>query len=122
MRRILRARRAFSCPALAAVGASDERQESIELRPGALLLRVAPWCAPCWGNLAHVDALVPPEPYWMRAADRATVGAGLWSKSPGLPLRVATDGKGGTRAQQGGGLPGTRALLLAKQGGSTLRT
>ncbi|WP_445192427.1 TlpA family protein disulfide reductase [Sphingomonas sp. Tas61C01] len=142
--RILRARRSFFWLALATLGAADQRQESIELPPGTLLLLVAPWCAPCWGELAHVDALakaaaplnlrvltmedsararamtagLPPERQWTpRAADRASVRAALWSVTPGLPFSVATDAKGRICAQHGGGLTEARALLLVKQCG-----
>ncbi|RZM08043.1 MAG: hypothetical protein EOP68_12580, partial [Sphingomonas sp.] len=117
MRRILRARRGFSWLALATLGAAEQRQENVDLPPGTLLLLVAPWCAPCWGELAHIDALakaaaplelrvlameesararamtadLPPERQWVpRAPDRATVRTALWSRTPGLPFSIAT--------------------------------
>lgn len=141
---MMRGRRAFSWLALATLGAADQRQESLDLPPGTLLLLVAPWCAPCWGELAHIDALakaaaplklrvlamedgararamtadLPPERRWTPVpTDRADVRAALWSRTPGLPFSIATDAKGRICAQHGGGLTEARALLLAKQCG-----
>jgi len=97
---------------------------------------VAPWCAPCWGEIARIDALaagaaplrvrvvamedgrraaamvadLPPERRWTAPP---AARAALWARTPGLPHSVATDAAGRVCAERGGGLDPARARALA---------
>ena len=129
------------CLSLITLAAAD-RPPSGELPPDTLLLLVAPWCAPCWGELAQIDTLakaalpltlrvlamedgprsramtadLPPHRQWIPSpADRAVVRRSIWANTPGLPFSVATDAKGRICARHGGGLTETRARSMITQ-------
>jgi len=122
-------------------GAAQPPSTAATLPPDTLLLLVAPWCAPCWGELARLDGLVaaaaplevrvlsmedgsraramvaslPEMRRWTPAiSEREAVRAALWARTPGLPFSVATDRRGKICAEQGGGLDGPRVRALVQ--------
>jgi hypothetical protein len=124
----------------AMLGAAEQPPPPLKLPPNTLLLLVAPWCAPCWSELARLEELaaaaapmdarvlsmedgpraramiaeLPARRRWAPAAnERDAVRATLWARTPGLPFSVATDGRGRICAERGGGLDlaGARALV-----------
>lgn len=107
--------------------------------PDTVLLLVAPWCAPCYGELARLDeiaaAAIPRAVRVMPIEDGARAIAmvrevpadRLWTVSPqrmrqaradlleqavGLPYAVVTDAGGAVCAGQGGGLDRERTRAL----------
>ena len=124
----------------ALLGAAPPRS-AVDLPPNTLLLLVAPWCAPCWSELARLDELaaaaapmnvrvlvmedgpraramlvdLPIERRWVPMAnDRAAVRAVLWARTPGLPFSVATDRRGRICAEGGGDLNPSRVRALVR--------
>ncbi len=122
-------------------GAAAAPLAAINLPPNTLLLLVAPWCGPCWSELARLDGLVaaaapldvrvlamedgpharamvanlPDARRWTPAMnEREAVRAALWARTPGLPFSVVIDGRGKICAEQAGGLDGTRARNLVR--------
>ena len=108
--------------------------------PRTVILLVAPWCAPCYGELAQLDEIaVAAKPHDLRvllvddgprarammsrvsASDRwepigeegRKLRAQLMGLTQGLPFSVITDGEGRICAHQKGGLnPGrVRAMV-----------
>jgi hypothetical protein len=125
----------------AIAGAAEPPPTAVALPPNTLLLLVAPWCAPCWSELARLDGLaaaaaplnlrvlamedgpraramvadLPAPRRWAPApTDRNVVRAALWARTPGLPFTVATDARGRICAERGGGLDPARARALAR--------
>ncbi len=123
------------------LGGAEAPPASVDLPPNTLLLLVAPWCAPCWGELARLDGLIaaaaplnlrvlsmedgpraramiaglPSERRWTPAAsDHDSVRAALWAQTPGLPFSVAIDGQGAICARYGGMLDVSRARALVE--------
>lgn len=106
----------------------------------AVLMLVAPWCAPCYGELARIEEIaaaakpksvrvlmiddgpaaramvrgIDPSRIWGLSTQRMRpVRQALLARTPGLPYSVATDGDGLVCATYGGGLNAvtTRALV-----------
>lgn len=117
-------------------------EPALRYPPDTLLLLVAPWCAPCHGELARLDAIVAaarpltvqvvaiednpraramvggvaPRRRWTPPEDDARrYRADLMARAAGLPFSVATDAAGHVCAGVGGGLNDARiAALLAR--------
>lgn len=110
--------------------------------PRSLVLIVAPWCAPCYGELAHIEeiaAAVRPRTVrvllaedgararamtrgigasyrWEPAADDARrVRAGLLTRAAGLPYSVVTDDDGHVCGEDNLVLDGPRARALVRR-------
>ena len=123
------------------LGAAESLPPGVTLPPNTLLLLVAPWCAPCWSELARLNELaaaaapmnvrvlamedgprtramiadLPAERRWAPAVNnREAVRAALWARTPGLPFSVATDRRGRICAERGGGLDLPRARALVR--------
>jgi len=109
-----------------------------------VLLLVAPWCAPCYGELARIEALsvaarpralqvmlmddgararamvrrVPPALRWEpEPATLREARAMVAERSAGLPYSVATDDTGRICAEQHGGLDPDRVRSLGARCG-----
>ena len=107
-----------------------------------LLLIVASWCAPCYGELARLSDIasaarpfqvrvllvddgarsramvrgIDPARRWEPASDEMRrVRADIWRRTSGLPYSLVTDGKGHICAEQSGGLDTPRTLALVKR-------
>lgn len=104
-----------------------------------MLLVVAPWCAPCHGELARLDAITAaaaPRSVRVFLADRGPKAEAmvrglapdrrwqpprdgwrharddLMARTPGLPFSVVTDAAGAICAQTGGGLDAPKMRVL----------
>lgn len=107
--------------------------------PDTVLLLVAPWCAPCYGELSRLDEIgaaakpravrvmliedgpraramvrgVPAERLWTLSPQRMRQArADLLEQAAGLPYSVVTDADGAICAGQGGGLDRERTRAL----------
>jgi len=107
--------------------------------PGVVLMLVAPWCAPCHGEIARADALaaaarphallvmamddgpraramvrrVAPALRWEPAADTMRrARADALERAAGLPYSIATDDRGRICADRRGGLDDARVRDL----------
>lgn len=114
--------------------------------PDTVLLLVAPWCAPCYGELARlgeIAAAAAPRAVRVmpiednaraRAMVRGVAAERMWTVSPqrmrqaradlleqaaGLPYAVVTDERGAICAGQGGGLDRERTRALVARCGRT---
>lgn len=123
-------------------GAAPAAEPPPRYPPHVVLLLVAPWCAPCHGELARLDAVadaaaprsvrvfsvdqgtraramvrdVPAARRWEPAADEwRRARADLMARTPGLPFSVATDARGRVCAASGGGLDAGRTRALVKR-------
>ena len=108
----------------------------------ALVLFVAPWCAPCYGELARLDDIaaaarprqvrvllveegarasamvrtVEASRRWaLPAREMRRVRADVWLRTGGLPYSVATDDEGRICAEQKGGLDPARTRQLVER-------
>jgi thiol-disulfide isomerase/thioredoxin len=138
-----KSRRLATAFLLGALASGAEAAEPILLYPkNTLLLLVAPWCAPCYGELARLDDIaaaarplqvrvllvddgiraramvrgVPSSHRWEPAADEMRrVRADLWTRTRGLPYTVVTDRHGKICAEQKGGLDPARTRALVER-------
>lgn len=126
-----------SCALLTAAGSAG----GSVYPPDTVLLLIAPWCAPCYGELARLDEIgaaakpravrvmliedgpraramvrsVPAERLWTLSPQRMRQArSDLLERAAGLPYAVVTDADGAICAGQGGGLDRerTRALVV----------
>ncbi len=121
--------------------ASRPVRDDPRLPPRSVIVLVASWCAPCRGELARLDAIVPavggralrvlaiddsaatarmlrvidPARVWHPDARVDHVRALLLARTAGLPFSVVTDTRGVVCAQENGGLDAHRAAALVQR-------
>lgn len=128
---------------LITLGGSGSAAEPGPLYPeNALVLFVAPWCTPCYGELARLDDIaaaarprqvrvllvedgvrgramirnLEPSHRWEPpASEMRRIRANMWRRTAGLPYSVATDERGRICAEQKGGLDPARTRQLVER-------
>jgi thiol-disulfide isomerase/thioredoxin len=138
-----KSRRLATALLLGALTSGAAAAEPMLLYPkNTVLLLVAPWCAPCYGELARLDDIaaaarplqvrvllvedgararamvrgVAPSRRWEPAADQMRrVRADLWTRTRGLPYTAVTNRNGEICAEQKGGLDPARTHALVER-------
>ena len=127
---------------IAAIGTAAAGELAPIYPSDTVLLLIAPWCAPCYGELARLDEIAAaagpravrvmliedgpratamvralrPEQVWTASPRQMRQArADLLERAVGLPYSIVTDARGAVCAGQGGGLDRARTALLVKR-------